>query len=75
MKKKIKPKFKKMKSSEVSAWINQLTVNDYSKIRTEIIEKCYISRQTFSLWKNGVNKPSPLAMEKINQIAKEYAQL
>ncbi len=72
MKKKTKPKFKEIQPDEVSKWINSLTVKNFPKIRSAIIKECYISRQTFSLWKNGVNKPSPLAMEKINQIAKEY---
>lgn len=50
-------------------WIENVPHGQYNDLRKEVITKCFITKQQFRNWKNGITEVPELAKEKINLIA------
>lgn len=60
-----------MEKKAFGQWIDGLPFAKYDKVRRRIVAECKVSGAAFSLWRRGVNAPSPLARDIIDRIALE----
>ena len=60
-----------MEKKAFGQWIESLPFSQYNEVRRRIVAECKVSGAAFSLWRRGVNAPSPLARDIIDRIALE----
>lgn len=60
-----------MEKKAFGQWIESLPFSQYNEMRRRIVAECKVSGAAFSLWRRGVNAPSPLARDIIDRIALE----
>lgn len=63
---------KRQKSTNFCDFITNLRVSQHYLVRKDILERCDVSRTTFSKWVRGVAVPREANKQIINQIATNY---
>lgn len=54
------------------SWLNKVPYGEYNAVRSKMVEKCMVTKQTFANWQQGLCRIPKLAKSVINTVAKDY---